>query len=225
MRTTRRRLMAHARPAVSPAAQCSHRMEDFTGACSIEYSRLLETSQDRSNHNIWIYVHKMCLRFAPETVGNNVISLSYSNRIYNYVKVQSMQTLAKKLLEDLEALGLSECNPNENIQTLWAKFKADVSAYEQHCSRFITNERTRQIRTWKAQLSMVLHDDDISQEDRSIAAYLLEKKFQTASERNRRGRVHFLKHGMMLKVKHCEQPHGHARLTDIRLKNRHVSSR
>jgi hypothetical protein len=94
-----------------------------------------------------------------------------TRKFMNYV-----QTLAAQLLKDLDILEGSERDSQNNIQTLWAKFKIDVTTYGKHCSRYITNETTRQIRTWKAQLNIVIHDEEMPQEDRSMAAYLLEKK-------------------------------------------------
>ncbi|KAJ7711862.1 hypothetical protein B0H14DRAFT_2645586 [Mycena olivaceomarginata] len=62
--------------------------------------------------------------------------------------------------EDLETLQLSERDPMNNIQTLWAKFTLDVTTYGKYCSRFITNDTTRQVRTWKAQLKIVIHNNN-----------------------------------------------------------------
>ena len=87
-----------------------------------------------------------------------------------------VQALAAQLVKDLEDLQTSEHDPMNNIQTLWPKFKLDVITNGKHCSRSITNETTRQIRTWKAQLNIAIHDDDMPHEERSLAAYLLEKK-------------------------------------------------
>jgi hypothetical protein len=86
-----------------------------------------------------------------------------------------VQLLAAKLVRDLESERL-ERDPANNIQTLWAKFKVDIITYGKHCSRFITDDTTRKIRTWKAQLNIVLHDQDMATEDRSLAAYILEQK-------------------------------------------------
>ena len=91
-----------------------------------------------------------------------------------------VQSLARQLIIDVDGLENSERNPENNIQTLWAKFKVDVTAYGKYCSRFITNNTTRQIRSWKAQLHLVIHDDDLSREDRSLTTYLLEKKITDA---------------------------------------------
>ncbi|KAJ7142845.1 hypothetical protein C8R44DRAFT_726157 [Mycena epipterygia] len=90
--------------------------------------------------------------------------------------MRRVQELAAQLLKDLEDLQGSDRDSKNNIQTLWAKFKFDVTAYGKYCSRFITNETTREIRAWKAQLKIVVHDRNMTQEDRSMAAYLLEKK-------------------------------------------------
>ncbi|KAJ7914205.1 hypothetical protein B0H13DRAFT_1566913, partial [Mycena leptocephala] len=73
-------------------------------------------------------------------------------------------TLAAQLLKDLENVKKSKWDPTNNIQTLWAKFKLDIAAYGKYCSHLV-NETTQQIRTWKAQLCMVLHDEDMPQED------------------------------------------------------------
>ncbi|KAJ7696272.1 hypothetical protein B0H17DRAFT_846418, partial [Mycena rosella] len=51
--------------------------------------------------------------------------------------MDQVQTLATQLVKDLDRLQLSHHHPEENIQTLWAKFKLDVTTYGKHCSRFI----------------------------------------------------------------------------------------
>jgi hypothetical protein len=68
----------------------------------------------------------------------------------------------------LEELGSSDRDSTNNIQTLWAKFKLDVIDYGKHPSRYITNETVRQIRIWKAQLKIVIHDEDMPQNHRSV---------------------------------------------------------
>lgn len=65
--------------------------------------------------------------------------------------MNQVQMLAAQLVADLEAVRDLERDPNNNIQTLWAKFKIDVTDYGKHCSRFVKDDTTRQIRTWKAQ--------------------------------------------------------------------------
>ncbi|KAJ7669673.1 hypothetical protein B0H17DRAFT_886715, partial [Mycena rosella] len=79
--------------------------------------------------------------------------------------VDCVQQLAKDLLGAVEGIEHDE-NSDDDIQTLWAKFKAAVIDYGQHCTRYVTNEYTRNIRTWKAQLSIVIHDDDMPLADR-----------------------------------------------------------
>ncbi|KAJ7175241.1 hypothetical protein C8R43DRAFT_820739, partial [Mycena crocata] len=79
-----------------------------------------------------------------------------------------VQTLAAQLVKDLESLERLERNPANNIQHLWAKFKLGVTSYGKHCSRFITDETTRNIRNLEAQLRIVLHDQDMAPEDRSL---------------------------------------------------------
>ncbi|KAJ6517651.1 hypothetical protein DFH09DRAFT_1098856 [Mycena vulgaris] len=111
--------------------------------------------------------------------------------------MKRVQALGKQPVQDVEHLQGSEHNPHENIQTLWAKFKTDITDHGKYCSRFITNETPQQIRTLKTQLSDGLHDDEMPAEDRSVAAYLLEKKItdrvREEAETNR-------SHGMMLKM-------------------------
>jgi hypothetical protein len=58
--------------------------------------------------------------------------------------MKQVQALAAKLLTDLEDLNSCERNSTQNIQTLWAQFKSDVTKYGKHCSRFITSESIRQ---------------------------------------------------------------------------------
>ena len=41
--------------------------------------------------------------------------------------------------------------------------------------RFINNDITRQIRVWKTQLSIVIHDEDMPQKDRFLGTYMLDK--------------------------------------------------
>jgi hypothetical protein len=96
--------------------------------------------------------------------------------------MKQVQALAAKLSTDLEDLNSCERNPTQNIQSLWAQFKSDVTKYGKHCSRFITSESTRQIRTWKAQLTLVLHDDDMPLQDKSEAIYMLENKIRKCLE-------------------------------------------
>jgi hypothetical protein len=96
--------------------------------------------------------------------------------------MKEVQVLATKLLTDLDDLNSSERSPTQNIQTLWAQFKFDVAKYGKYCSRFITNDSTRQIRTWKTQLTLVLHDDDIPLQDKSEAIYMLENKIRKSLE-------------------------------------------
>jgi hypothetical protein len=74
-------------------------------------------------------------------------TLKFMNRI---------QALAAELVEELKEL--------------------EHTARGKHCSRCITNETTRQIRAWKAQLTIVIHDLDMPQEDKSLTAHYLEKK-------------------------------------------------
>jgi hypothetical protein len=88
--------------------------------------------------------------------------------------MNQVHTLASQLLKDLEHLEDPGRDPMNNIQTLWARFKSDVTTDGKHCSRYITNENTRQVRTWKVQLKIVLQDEDMSPKDRTLAAYLLE---------------------------------------------------
>jgi exonuclease III len=87
-----------------------------------------------------------------------------------------VQSLASELLKDVEDLEQSERDPTINIQTSWAKFKDGVTTYGKHCSRHIIDETTRQIRTWRAQLNIIIHDEDMPHDDKSLAIYLLEKK-------------------------------------------------
>ncbi|KAJ6459906.1 Endonuclease/exonuclease/phosphatase [Mycena sanguinolenta] len=89
--------------------------------------------------------------------------------------------LAAQLLKDLDNLNKSERDLNNNIRTLWAKFKRDVSDYGIYRSRFV-NQSIQQIRTWKAQLSLVLHNPELPQEDKFLAAYMLEEKIKTRLE-------------------------------------------
>jgi hypothetical protein len=90
--------------------------------------------------------------------------------------MKRVQALATDRVQGLEVLEHTERDPTNNIQTLWARFKADITAWGKHCSRYITNETTRKIRAWKAQLTIVIHDLDMPQEDKSLTAHYLEKK-------------------------------------------------
>ncbi|KAJ6495371.1 hypothetical protein C8R45DRAFT_823986 [Mycena sanguinolenta] len=67
---------------------------------------------------------------------------------------------------------------DHNVQTVWAKFKRDCTEHSIHCSRLIEKDESRQIRTWKAQLYLIIHDEDVPQDDRYLATYLLEKKIK-----------------------------------------------
>jgi hypothetical protein len=44
-----------------------------------------------------------------------------------------------------------------------------------------TNEDTKKLRTWRAQLDLIMHDNEIPAGERSIAAYLLENKIKEFS--------------------------------------------
>jgi hypothetical protein len=92
--------------------------------------------------------------------------------------MDKVQMLPAQLMKDLHDLEGSECDPDKNIRVLWAKFKIDVTTYGKHSSRYITNETTRLIRTWRAQLKIDVYDCDMPQEDRYAAAYLLDKKIR-----------------------------------------------
>jgi hypothetical protein len=87
-----------------------------------------------------------------------------------------VRKLAYQLVKDVETLQVSERSPTKNNQILWAKFKSDVTDHGKYCLRFIMNETTRQVRTWKTQLDIVIHNNDRTREDRSLAAYFIEKK-------------------------------------------------
>jgi hypothetical protein len=97
-------------------------------------------------------------------------------------------------------------DPSNNIQSLWAKFKMDVTTYGKHCSRYITNEAIRLIPTWRAQLKIVVHDCDMPQEDRSAAAYLLERKIRDRLKEDSEKKGLYQKRAMMLKAKLWPSP-------------------
>ncbi|KAJ7899451.1 hypothetical protein B0H14DRAFT_2556529 [Mycena olivaceomarginata] len=99
--------------------------------------------------------------------------------IYAYNKAEERE----KMWKDLRKMWADDPDlPFPNIvlafmkKTLWAKFKLDVVEWGKHCSRYITDDVTRQIRTWKAQLTLHLHDNEISEKGRSLVACMLEKK-------------------------------------------------
>jgi hypothetical protein len=88
-----------------------------------------------------------------------------------------VQQLAKELLEEIEN-GEHNENSSDDIQILWAKFKSKVVEYGKHCSRFVTNEYTQNIRAWRAQLLMVIHDQEMPLADRWEAIVMLEDKIK-----------------------------------------------
>lgn len=88
-----------------------------------------------------------------------------------------VQQLAKELLRDIENGEHAE-NSSDDIQIFWGKFKSKVVEYGKHCSRFVTNEYTQNIRTWKAQLLIVIHDQEMPLADRWEAIMMLEEKIK-----------------------------------------------
>ncbi|KAJ7689702.1 hypothetical protein B0H17DRAFT_1134836 [Mycena rosella] len=96
--------------------------------------------------------------------------------------MKRVQELASKLVNELDTLDPTQRDPTRNIQTAWADFKADVTTFGRHCSRFVTDDSTREIRTWKAQLKIVIHDDEMLPDDKAMTTYLLEKKIREVSE-------------------------------------------
>ncbi|KAJ7696324.1 hypothetical protein B0H17DRAFT_1131100 [Mycena rosella] len=73
--------------------------------------------------------------------------------------------LATQLQKDVELQQYSDRDPANNIQTLWEKFKSDVTIYGKHCFRFIKTDSTRQIRSWRAQLKIAIHDEEMTREE------------------------------------------------------------
>jgi wobble nucleotide-excising tRNase len=90
--------------------------------------------------------------------------------------MKRIQELAFKWVNEVDALDPTQRDPTKNIQTAWADFKAHVTTFGKHFSRFVTDDSTKEIRTWKAQLKIVIHDDEMPPDDKAMATYLLEKK-------------------------------------------------
>ncbi|KAJ7687517.1 Endonuclease/exonuclease/phosphatase, partial [Mycena rosella] len=73
---------------------------------------------------------------------------------------------------------------NHNVKTLWCDFKQKTIDHARKCSLIMETENIRQLRTWKAQLHLVIHDQEMPPDDRTLSAYLLQKKINdTLKER------------------------------------------
>ncbi len=70
----------------------------------------------------------------------------------------------------------SERDPANNIQTLWAKFKSDVTIYGRHCSRHITDE-TRKIEDQVKLAKFLLNYAEAVEENGIIVALDQEKAY------------------------------------------------
>jgi hypothetical protein len=139
--------------------------------------------------------------------------------------MNQVHTLASQLLKDLEHLEDPDQDPMNNIQTLWVRFKSDVTTDGKHCSRYITNENTRQVRTWKVQLKIVLQDEDMSPKDRTLAAYLLENNISDHLKEEAEKRGLNRKPVTTLRGKHCVHPPGHAQPKAIIQKTQYMNSK
>ncbi|KAJ6527988.1 hypothetical protein DFH09DRAFT_1094618 [Mycena vulgaris] len=84
--------------------------------------------------------------------------------------------MAKNLKAEAEVLSHTPRGNDHNIQTLWAQFKRDTIEHAKKCSLLVETEDIRKLRTWKAQLLLVIHDMDMPVVDRNLTAYMLEKK-------------------------------------------------
>ncbi|KAJ7796906.1 hypothetical protein B0H14DRAFT_3157760 [Mycena olivaceomarginata] len=117
-------------------------------------------------------------------------------KIYGYLQKRTAQ-----LANDHESLKCSGRKREENIQILWKKYKNDFTEEGKQCSRFLS-EKSRQIRTWNAQKSIVIHDEDMSVQDKHLAILHLEEKIDNylRDEAERKKKL-CLKLVMILKVK------------------------
>jgi hypothetical protein len=89
---------------------------------------------------------------------------------------KEIHRLAKNLKAECEQLSHAPRRDDHNIQTLWAQFKRDAIEHARKCALLVESEDIRNLRTWKAQLYLVIHDMDMPPDDRSLTAYVLEKK-------------------------------------------------
>ncbi|KAJ6527700.1 hypothetical protein B0H19DRAFT_1083798 [Mycena capillaripes] len=89
---------------------------------------------------------------------------------------EEVHRLGKVLKADCEKLkDIPRCS-EDNIQKLWEQFKLDTIEYAKNCSLIVESEMTKKLRTWKAQLYLIIHDTSMGADDRNLLAYLLEKK-------------------------------------------------
>ncbi|KAJ7120400.1 hypothetical protein C8R44DRAFT_623725 [Mycena epipterygia] len=102
----------------------------------------IEPSLIASDHHL-ISVPLTCR--ADEQYGPGIWNLPlYLLKIQKFMKY--IRARSKKLTEECEELEHTGRQKTQNIQTLWHKFKEDLTAVGKKCSRLV-NERARQIRT------------------------------------------------------------------------------
>ncbi|KAJ6602577.1 hypothetical protein DFH09DRAFT_1068962 [Mycena vulgaris] len=89
---------------------------------------------------------------------------------------RKIHRMAKNLKAEAEVLSHTPRRNDHNIQTLWAQCKRDTIEHAKKCSLLVETEDIRKLRTWKAQLLLVIHDMDMPVEDCNLTAYMLEKK-------------------------------------------------
>ncbi|KAJ6523759.1 Endonuclease/exonuclease/phosphatase, partial [Mycena capillaripes] len=87
---------------------------------------------------------------------------------------EEVHRLGKVLKADCEKLKDIPRSSEDNIQKLWEQFKLDTIEYAKKCSLIIESEMTKKLRTWKAQLYLIIHDTSMGADDRNLSAYLLE---------------------------------------------------
>lgn len=84
---------------------------------------------------------------------------------------------SKILSDEQEGLKSIGRQSDYNIQTLWHKYKNDLTVKGKKCSCLVT-ERSRQIRTWTAQKNLIINDNNMPIEEKHLAILHLEDKIR-----------------------------------------------
>ena len=84
------------------------------------------------------------------------------------------------LLQIVSRSGCVEFRPQHRIAyaigPVCLEHACETIEHARKCSLLVETEDIRKLRTWKAQLYLIIHDMDIPNHERNLAAYVLEKK-------------------------------------------------
>ncbi|KAJ7144168.1 hypothetical protein C8R44DRAFT_602135, partial [Mycena epipterygia] len=128
---------------------------------------------------------------------------------------KEIHRLARNLKAEGELLIHAPRRADHNIQTLWAQFKRNAIEHAKNCSLLVETEDSRKLRTWKAQLYLVIHDMNMPADDRNLTAYILEKKIMIHSQNLHKGNRTYHRPNTTSKAKLCTAVSGRDLRLDI----------